>query len=163
MKVYVYPTDRDWYQYLSTRTGVDEVNFWRPGGQQPFRQLRPGDLFLFRFGKPDNAIVGGGTYTHFSFAPLFQAWDFFGEKNGTRDYDSFLRLIARHRRVDRIPKRRPVQLSGTSYSRRRSFFGAATGSQFPPTIKPRARRGKATTPVREVEDIFLNVLPRRCS
>ncbi len=105
MKVYIYPTDREWYRFLSNRPGTDEVNFWRPGGRQPFRQLRPGDLFLFRFGKPDDAIVGGATYTHFSFAPLFQVWEAFGEKNGTIDYDSFLRLIARHREFSGPPER----------------------------------------------------------
>lgn len=99
MRVYIYPTDREWYRFLSNRPATDEVNFWRPGGRQPFRQLQPGDLFLFRFGKPDNAIVGGGTYTHFSFAPLFQVWEAFGEKNGTTDYDSFLRLIARYKEL----------------------------------------------------------------
>lgn len=112
MKVYVYPTDRNWYNYLSTRVGVDEVNFWRPGGLQPFRQLHPGDLFLFRFGKPDNAIVGGGTYTHFSFAPLFTAWEYFGEKNGTKDYESFLRLIARHKAIDANPESAAAAIIG---------------------------------------------------
>lgn len=97
MKAYVYPTDRNWYGYLSRKHNLDEVNFWRPGGRQPFRQLSEGDLFLFRFGRPDNAIVGGGTFTHFSFAPIAQVWEAFGDKNGTPDFESFLRLIASHR------------------------------------------------------------------
>lgn len=104
MKVYIYPTDREWYRFLSNRPNTDEVNFWRPGGRQPFRQLQPGDLFLFRFGRPDDAIVGGGIYTHFSFAPLFQVWEAFGEKNGTINYDSFLRLIARYKEIGGAPE-----------------------------------------------------------
>lgn len=104
MKVYIYPTNREWYRFLGNRPGIDEVNFWRPGGLQPFRQLQPGDLFLFRFGKPDDAIVGGGIYTHFSFAPLFQVWEAFGEKNGTATYDGFLSLIGRYKQISGEPE-----------------------------------------------------------
>ena len=103
MNVYVYPTDRDWYDYLSRKPELDEVNFWRPGGVQPFRQLDTGDLFLFRLKSPDNAIAGGGFFAHFSFAPLFQAWEAFGDKNGTPDYLTFLKLIGRHRRIEGPP------------------------------------------------------------
>lgn len=100
MNVYVYPTDRDWYQFLSMRPGIDEVNFWRPGGRMAFKQLKPGDLFLFRLGAPDNAIAGGGTFTHFSFAPLMQSWEAFGIKNGTPDFSTFARLVARYKDID---------------------------------------------------------------
>ena len=103
MNVYVYPTDREWFQFLSREQSVDEVNFWRPGGRQAFRQLNPGDLFLFRLGKPDDAIVGGGTYTHFSFASIQQVWDAFGRKNGSPDYETFRRLIAKYKDLESAP------------------------------------------------------------
>lgn len=112
MNVYVYPTDPDWFRFLSQRPATDEVNFWRPGGEQPFRQLNPGDLLLFRLRSPENAIAGGGTYTHFSFAPLAQVWEAFGEKNGTPDFETFLRVIARHRRLDKQPDRAATALIG---------------------------------------------------
>lgn len=104
MNVYIYPTDREWYRFLSRQPGLDEVNFWRPGGKQRFKQLQPGDLFLFRLGKPDNAIAGGGTFTHFSFAPIERVWEAFGTKNGTPDYDTFLRLLARYKSLDGDPE-----------------------------------------------------------
>ena len=104
MNVYVYPTDREWYQFLAREQQVDEVNFWRPGGRQAFRQLKPGDLFLFRLGKPDDAIVGGGTYTHFSFATIQQVWDAFGRKNGSPDYETFWRLIAKYKDLESTPE-----------------------------------------------------------
>lgn len=104
MNVYIYPTDRDWYRFLSNEAGIDEVNFWRPGGKQPFRQLEPGDLFLFRLGQPDNAIAGGGVYTHFSFAPIVQVWEAFERKNGTPDYATFQQLIARYKKLDDAPE-----------------------------------------------------------
>ena len=50
MNVYIYPTDRDWYDFLAGRPELDEVNFWQPGGSQQFRRLNAGDLFLFRCG-----------------------------------------------------------------------------------------------------------------
>jgi len=103
VSVYIYPTDRDWYRFLSNEPGIDEVNFWRPGGKQSFRQLKPGDLFLFRLGKPDNAIAGGGIYTHFSFAPVSRVWDAFQRKNGAADYETFQRLIARYKKLDSAP------------------------------------------------------------
>lgn len=112
MSVYIYPTDRDWYRFLSSEPGVDEVNFWRPGGKQPFRQLQPGDLFLFRLGQPDNAIAGGGTYTHFSFAPIVQVWEAFGRKNGTPDYETFLQLIARYKKLDGAPEQVATSIIG---------------------------------------------------
>ena len=99
MNLYIYPTDNDWYRFLSSRQDLDEVNFWRPGGAQPFRQLQPGDLLLFRLRAPINKIAGGGIYTHFSFAPLAQVWEAFGIKNGTADYSSFRKLIAKHRNL----------------------------------------------------------------
>ena len=97
MNVYVYPTDSDWYAFLSRQVDLDEVNFWRPGGQQPFRRLDPGDVLMFRLRAPHNAIGGGGIYTHFSLAPLAQVWEAFQTKNGAPDYESLLRLIARHK------------------------------------------------------------------
>jgi putative restriction endonuclease len=112
VNVYLYPTDPNWYSFLSRQPELDEVNFWRPGGEQRFNQLRPGDLLLFRLRSPDNAIAGGGTYTHFSFAPLAQVWDAFGIKNGTADYDSFLTLIARHKKLGDIPERAATSIIG---------------------------------------------------
>ncbi len=149
MKAYIYPTNRDWYQHLSNRTGVDEVNFWRPGGLQPFRQLSPGDLFLFRFGKPDNAIVGGGTYTHFSFAPLFKAWENFGEKNGTADYDSFLRLIAQYKDLGTNPDEAATAIIGNIVLTAPFFLPRADWIPLPPDYQVNSPQGQsfdATTP-----------------
>lgn len=32
IKIYVGVTDLDWFEFLSRRQDVDEVNFWQPGG-----------------------------------------------------------------------------------------------------------------------------------
>src|SRR5215216_5973522 len=46
MNLYVYPTDHAWFEFLSRRPEIDEVNFWQPGGASVFTRLRPGELFL---------------------------------------------------------------------------------------------------------------------
>ena len=104
MNIYVYPTDPEWFRFLAAQQALDEINFWRPGGEQGFRQLAPGELLLFRLRKPDNVIAGGGFFVHFSFAPLFKAWEAFGNKNGTSNYDQFLRLIAKHKGLSHRPE-----------------------------------------------------------
>jgi hypothetical protein len=48
VKAYVGVTDFEWFSYLSAIPGIDEVNFWQPGGKQRFRALTPGDPFLFK-------------------------------------------------------------------------------------------------------------------
>lgn len=171
MKVYVYPTDRDWYGYLSSRANVDEVNFWRPGGKQPFRQLEPGDLFLFRFGKPDNAIVGGGTFTHFSFAPLRQVWDAFGEKNGTPDYDSFLQLIARYKEIEGPPEQAASAVIGNIVLTAPFFFRREEWIPIPddyPIFSPQGHSYSPTSAtaqylVQRVSDALRAPLPSRVS
>ncbi len=97
MRVYLYPTMQEWFDYLASRPDLDEVNFWRPGGVQPFRGLQPADLFLFRTKAPRVAIGGFAFYRHFSFASVAEAWSLFGEKNGAATLGRFVNLIARHK------------------------------------------------------------------
>ena len=97
MSVYVYPTDHRWYDYLSGRRQLDEVNFWQPSGNQVFRRLQPGDLFLFRLKSPINRIAGGGVFAHSSLFPIKAAWDAFGEKNGVPSYSTFFDFIQGYR------------------------------------------------------------------
>lgn len=86
MKAYVAVTDKGWFEHLRTLScngPVQEVNFWTPrkwGGQ--FRVLERGQPLLFKLKRPDNAIVGGGFYEHYSELPISLAWQSFGEKNG---------------------------------------------------------------------------------
>jgi putative restriction endonuclease len=97
MYIYVYPTDRYWFDFLRTRPDLDEVNFWRPGGEQAFKQLTTGDLLLFRLKRPIDKIAGGGVYVHFSIYPVGLAWEAFGIKNGARDERAFDERIARYK------------------------------------------------------------------
>ncbi len=33
MKLWIGVTDKDWFRFLRSLSGVEEVNFWRPGGK----------------------------------------------------------------------------------------------------------------------------------
>jgi putative restriction endonuclease len=98
LRLYVYPTDQNWFEFLSSQRGIDEVNFWRPGGRSNFTQLKPGELLLFRLRSPINKIAGGGFFLHSSLFPANAAWDAFGTKNGTPDLYAFLARIARFKK-----------------------------------------------------------------
>jgi putative restriction endonuclease len=104
MKAFVAVTDRDWYGFLRCRSDLDEVNFWQPGGGRRFRALNPGQPLLFKLHYPENAIVGGGFFAHFSLFPASLAWDAFGEKNGAPTFDEMRRRIERYRRIAPDPR-----------------------------------------------------------
>jgi putative restriction endonuclease len=96
MNFYLAVTDNNWFKFLSERS-PDEINFWQPGGNTPFKALDPGAPFLFKLHSPLNYIVGGGFFVRHSFLPLTLAWDAFGEKNGTPDYLTFRTAILKYR------------------------------------------------------------------
>jgi putative restriction endonuclease len=99
MQSFVGVTDYDWYRMLSTESGIDEVNFWKPGGQQGFAALSPGDLFLFKLHAPRNFIVGGGFFAHFTRVPISLAWEAFGIKNGARSLAELRARVERFRKI----------------------------------------------------------------
>jgi putative restriction endonuclease len=82
VNIYVGITDYDWFRFLSALTGLDEVNFWQPGGRTNFQALRPGELFLFKLHAPRNFIVGGGVFARADILPISLAWEAFGVSNG---------------------------------------------------------------------------------
>ena len=97
-KAFVGVTDKDWYEFLSSRPDLTEVNFWQPGGRVQFRALSQGDLFLFKLHAPNNYIVGGGFFAASSLLPVSIAWDTFGPMNGVGSREELLRRLARFRR-----------------------------------------------------------------
>jgi putative restriction endonuclease len=99
MRFWVGITDRSWYEQLSAMPGVDEVNFWQPGGNRQFRTLKIGEPFLFKLHSPDNFIVGGGFFSHSSIMPASLAWQAFGPKNGASTEIEMRRRIEHYRRM----------------------------------------------------------------
>jgi len=94
LKLWIGVTDQGWFDFLSRRLDLDEVNFWQPGGRQKFQALSPGDPFLFKLKYPINAIAGGGFFAHASILPISLAWDAFEEKNGAASLGQMFELIA---------------------------------------------------------------------
>ena len=102
VKAYIAVTDKRWFEHLRMlyrRRRADEVNFWTPnrwGGR--FRVLERGQPLLFKLRSPDNAIVGGGFFEHYSDLPISLAWQSFGEKNGASSLAEIRQRTARLRR-----------------------------------------------------------------
>lgn len=102
MRFYVGITDHDWFTYLKAQN-ADEVNFWQPSGSTNFRALNPGELFLFKLHSPNNFIVGGGFFSHFSLAPISFAWEAFETKNGAVSLPEMRTRVERYRRIPPSP------------------------------------------------------------
>jgi putative restriction endonuclease len=98
VKGFIAVTNPDWYRYLLSRPDLDEVNFWRPMGNTPFRALKPGQPFLFKLPFPEHAIVGGGFFAHYTALPVSLAWEAFGPKNGAATFALMRELIEKYRR-----------------------------------------------------------------
>lgn len=98
MKAYVAVTDLDWYTFLSSQPGIEEVNFWQPGGGRGFHVLSPGEPLLFKLHYPNHFIVGGGFFVHFSRLPVSRAWEAFGMQNGAASFAEMRLRVEKYRR-----------------------------------------------------------------
>jgi putative restriction endonuclease len=99
LKAFIGVTDNDWFDFLSRLPGIDEVNFWQPGGTHLFKALEPTEPFLFKVHAPYHFIAGGGLFAHSTLLPLSLAWDAFKEKNGAATFQEMRLLIERRRRI----------------------------------------------------------------
>lgn len=97
MKLYVGVTDNKWFDFLSSRSGLDEVNFWQPSPVPSFKNLQPGELFFFKLHSPRDFIAGGGVFVYSTTLPISLAWDVFKEKNGASTFEEMRELIIKHR------------------------------------------------------------------
>jgi putative restriction endonuclease len=93
VQAFVAVTDNQWFRFLSSLAGIDEVNFWQPRPHS-FRALEPGQPLLFKLHHPEHFIVGGGFFAHYSVLPCGLAWDAFGSRNGV---DSLQQMVDRIR------------------------------------------------------------------
>ena len=140
MKLFVGVTDTNWYSFLAN-SRPDEVNFWQPGGRQTFKALEPNDLFLFKLHSPLNYIAGGGFFVRHSFLPVSLAWEAFGNKNGTPDYQSLSNAIYKYRKSDR--KSEPDPSIGCIILTSPFFFDRREWIPIPEDWKPNIVQGKS--------------------
>lgn len=103
MRAFVAVTDREWYEQLRHTGELDEVNFWQPSAGGGFKALAPGELFLFKLHSPDNFIVGGGLFSHWTRLRVSFAWDAFGLKNGAESLPEMRARIVRYRKIKPKP------------------------------------------------------------
>lgn len=97
MRAYVHPTDVEWSSYLRARPHLDEVNFWIPSGTA-FRALAESEPFLFKSkAAAGNRMIGGGLYSGSNRMRVSEAWEFFGEGNGSPSEAHLLEQINRYR------------------------------------------------------------------
>lgn len=94
--IYVGNTDNDWFDFLSSLSGIDEVNFWKPSASN-FTAIGEGERFAFRLKSPRNKIGGFGTFVKSSSLPIQMAWEAFGIKNGVPTLNALVEAIARYR------------------------------------------------------------------
>jgi putative restriction endonuclease len=134
MRLFVAITDSDWFDYLSGLQ-PDEVNFWRPSGAESFHSLSPGEPLLFKLHSPQNFIVGGGFFSHYSVLPASFAWGVYGEKNGAQTESEMRRRIEKYRRVQ--PGSAPDYNIGCVLLQSPFFFGRDEWipvSDWPPQV-----------------------------
>lgn len=107
MNFFVAVTDYDWFLLHASKLRVEEVNFWRPSSEAPFKALKTGELLLFKLHSPRNFIAGGGFFTRFVFLPISLAWEAFGEGNGVRSLSEMRNRIAKYRHSSIGPTENP--------------------------------------------------------
>lgn len=138
MRLRIGVTDNNWFRFLRSLPEVDEVNFWQPGGNRDFHSLKPGELFLFKLHYPENFIVGGGFFVHFTRLPYTVVWEAFGLANGTASEQEMKRRIEKYRRA-------PVDLNsqiGCIILRQPFFFPDDQWIPAPPEFRPNIVQGK---------------------
>ncbi|MGD0337363.1 MAG: HNH endonuclease [Bacteroidota bacterium] len=102
MNAFVAITDSEWFDLLASQPGIDEINFWQPGGKKTFRSLNQGEFFLF---KPHrrNVIIGGGFFAYSTLLPITLAWETFGIGNGATSLEEMRQRIKKYRRQPSRP------------------------------------------------------------
>jgi len=140
LKAFVGVTDNDWFKFLSSLPGIDEVNFWQPSGNQRFQALSPGEPFLFKLHSPHDYIVGGGFFAYSNICPLSLAWDAFGEKNGASSLLEMSKRIGKYR--GRIPSLSEDYHIGCILLEQPFFFPQDQWIPVPDDWSPNIVRGK---------------------
>ena len=160
MKAFVGVTDYDWFKFLSSIEGIDEVNFWQPSGHQIFRALSPGEPFLFKLHHPHNFVVGGGFFAHATIIPVSLAWNTFQEKNGASSFLEMRKRIEKHRTIS--PLATEDYQIGCILLEQPFFFQEDQWIKVPKDWKPNIVRGKGynilTSPGKELwEEVQLRL------
>ena len=88
---------------MRTIPDIDEVNFWQPSANTPFRALQEGQPFLFKLHSPANYIMGGGFFVYWANLPVSLAWNAFGEKSGAVTIERVRSRVEKYRKLKSTP------------------------------------------------------------
>jgi putative restriction endonuclease len=146
-KLYVYPTDHSWFEFLSRQPALDEINFWRPGGKTRFTALDAEDVLLFRLKAPINMIAGGGAFVYSTILPFNFMWDAFGIKNGTPDRQRLQALIASYKGYHRTTDMPLDAEVGCIILRKPFFLPREEWIPVPSDLQPSRVQGQAFNPL----------------
>jgi len=140
MRTFIGVTDNNWFDFLSSLPGIDEINFWQPSGKTIFCALKPGEPFLFKLHSPLNYIVGGGFFAHSTILPISLAWQAFGVKNGAASLIEMRSRIEKYKRLSSSSKDDyPI---GCILIEQPFFFDRSEWIPIPSDWKPNIVRGK---------------------
>lgn len=139
MKAFVGVTDERWFRFLAARPALNEVNFWRPSGGG-FQALTPGEPFFFKAHYPLNRVVGGGFFSGFTRLRISEAWELFGEANGTASIEEMRRSVGRYRKQAIRPDEDPD--IGCIFVRDVKFFPDESTVDPPPRFASNVVQGK---------------------
>jgi putative restriction endonuclease len=140
MRAFTAVTDNEWFRFLATQLGIDEVNFWQPSGGRVFRVLQAGEPLLFKLHSPESFVVGGGFFVRYTRLPHSMAWDVFGIKNGTATLEEMRRRIERYRRIG--PSNEDYEI-GCIVLAQPFFFGRDDWFPPPADFSPNVQTGKS--------------------
>ena len=85
----VYP---QWFDALSSRPDLAEINLWTAAGRRSLEDAATGDFVLFRV-KGRRGIAGYGVFFNAAIYFADDAWDIFGPGNGAATRDTFLAQV----------------------------------------------------------------------
>ncbi|WP_431897562.1 hypothetical protein [Nonomuraea sp. bgisy101] len=108
VKAYVGVAHHYWYRFLAARPTLNEVNFWRPSGVRESRVLSHGEPFFFKTHHPHNQVVGGGFFSGFAPLQVSEAWEFFGQGNGTESLAIMREQLSKYRSRPIAPVEDPI-------------------------------------------------------
>jgi putative restriction endonuclease len=114
-------TDEGWYEFLSARDPVHEVNFWSPSPRRAVR-AQPFSPFFFKLRSPSNAICGFAYYAKWSALPDWLAWECFQERNGCASLQEMRKRLAEIRQRIRFEPRDSLGEIGCTLLVHPTFF-----------------------------------------
>ena len=136
MTGWIAPTDRDWFDFLASGQGWEEVNFWRPSDYYASR-AEPGAPFLFKLKAPFNAIAGFGYFVRYDALPEWLAWECFGPANGAPTFDSMKSRLDGFRARNRLQGRGGLEQIGCIVLSQPVFFPQPYWTPQPTNWPPR--------------------------